>query len=161
VKSGRNSHRTIKESIISSRRDKRGYKIVSLRIYPKKYFLSVHRLVAEAFIPNPNNYPVINHIDSNPSNNNVNNLEWCTQSHNVKYAYTNGNANPTKGCFEKGHIPHNLRKVSQFDKKGNFIKTFDSIKLASEAINRTPSAINNCLSGNTKTSGGYVWRYAD
>lgn len=161
MKTGRNGYRTIEESIIKPRQDKRGYKIVSLRIYPKKYFLSVHRLVAEAFIPNPNNYPVINHIDSNPSNNNVNNLEWCTQSHNVKYAYANGNAKPTKGCFKKGTIPHNLRKVSQIDKNGNLIKTFDSIKLASESINRTPGAINNCLSGNSKTSGGYVWRYAD
>ena len=161
VKTGRNGHRTIKESVIIPRTDKRGYKIISLRIYPKRYFFSVHRLVAETFIPNPNNYRIINHIDSNPSNNNVNNLEWCTQSHNIKYAYTNGNAKPTKGCFKKGTVPHNLRKVSQFNKDGNFIQTFNSIKLASESIKLTRGAISNCLSGNTKTAGGYIWRYAD
>src|SRR5687767_4498988 len=54
-----------------------------------KRFL-VHRLVADAFIPNPNNYPIINHIDGNPQNNYVSNLEWCDYSHNLKHAYSIG-----------------------------------------------------------------------
>lgn len=45
----------------------------------------VHRLVAEAFVPNPNSYPIINHIDENPANNEANNLEWCTYKYNAKY----------------------------------------------------------------------------
>ena len=57
----------------------------------------VHRLVAECYIPNPNNYPYVNHIDGNSMNNNVNNLEWCTQSRNVQHAYDIGLRKSTKG----------------------------------------------------------------
>lgn len=62
---------------------KLGYKRICLN---RVKFL-VHRLVAFAFIPNPNHYPMINHIDNNPSNNNVENLEWCTNSHNQLHSY--------------------------------------------------------------------------
>ena len=160
VKAGR-TYRYVQEHILSARYDSRGYSRICIKIHPKKYWFSVHRLVAEIFIPNPNNYPVINHKDNNPRNNCVDNLEWCTQSYNVKYSYTKGNAKPTSGCFKKGNIPHNLKRVSQYDKDGHFLNFYDSITLASKSIKRTPGAIQNCLHGNTKTAGGYVWRYAD
>lgn len=162
VKTGRNGHRTIQETIIKPRLDKkRGYQTINLRIYPKRYSFSLHKLVAELFIPNPDNLPEVNHKDNNPSNNRADNLEWCNQSYNIKYAYKYGNAKPTSGCFKKGNIPHNLKKVSQYDKKGNFIKTYSSVKLAAKSINRTPTSIFNCLAGRTRYAGGYIWRYAD
>ena len=108
-----------------------GYFRVDLKQHQKDNYVSIHRLVAQAFIPNPNNYPVINHIDGNPTNNDVTNLEWCTQSHNVKYSYTNGNAKPTSGCFKKGNIPHNIIKVSQYSLNNTYIATFNSIRDAS------------------------------
>ena len=66
------------------------YPIVHLKCKngSKKQFL-IHRLVAEAFIPNPNNYPIINHIDENKRNNKVDNLEWCNQKHNMKCWWEN------------------------------------------------------------------------
>lgn len=68
-----------------------GYHTVTLYDNNRKAKIkSVHRLVAEVFLENKNKYPVINHIDGNKQNNNVNNLEWCTQSHNVKESYRLG-----------------------------------------------------------------------
>lgn len=63
-----------------------GYCHVSLSDGKKQHFKRVHRIVAELFIPNPNNYPIINHIDGNKLNNSIDNLEWCTQLHNVTHA---------------------------------------------------------------------------
>lgn len=63
----------------------RGYYKVALSINGKRYLKYIHRLVAEAFIPNPNNYKEVNHIDSNPSNNCVDNLEWCNRKYNINY----------------------------------------------------------------------------
>lgn len=68
-----------------------GYYRVPLTNYKhtKKYYL-IHRLVAETFIPNPNNYPQVNHKDGNKENNTINNLEWCTVSFNMRHAYETG-----------------------------------------------------------------------
>ena len=65
--------------------NKQGYKRITLCKNGKTKRYSVHRLVALAFIPNPDNLPIINHKDENPSNNNVNNLEWCTYKYNINY----------------------------------------------------------------------------
>ena len=63
----------------------RGYKKIILSLNGKRYLKYIHRLVAEAFIPNPNNYKEVNHIDSDPSNNCVENLEWCDRKYNLNY----------------------------------------------------------------------------
>lgn len=65
----------------------RGYKVVSIYINQKQYYKKVHRLVAETYIPNPDNLPMINHIDEDKLNNNVDNLEWCTSQYNVEYSH--------------------------------------------------------------------------
>lgn len=67
-----------------------GYKKIDLRKKGKRKTFKVHRLVGTAFIPNPNELPIINHLDGNPFNNSVENLEWCDQSRNVQHAYDTG-----------------------------------------------------------------------
>lgn len=76
--------------LLRARGNKLGYKNVTLRTGGASKTLSVHRLVATAFVPNPESYPIINHIDSVPSNNHVENLEWCTYSHNTQHAFMVG-----------------------------------------------------------------------
>lgn len=76
----------VPERILKQKTDKDGYKEVTLSDNGKMKYFRVHRLVAEAFIPNPNAYPVINHLDENPANNHISNLEWCTCSYNTRYS---------------------------------------------------------------------------
>lgn len=85
--------------IILSFRNSNGYNRVHLMKNGKEQNIYVHRLVAEAFIPNPNNYPIVNHKDEDKSNNNVNNLEWCTHKYNVNY----GTATERMSKTRKGH----------------------------------------------------------
>lgn len=80
-----NYRRTAKTKVRKQGTNKLGYKNVNLCKDGKRKGYLVHRLVAQAFIPNPNNYPVVNHKDENPSNNTVWNLEWCTQEYNINY----------------------------------------------------------------------------
>lgn len=80
-----------------------GYMIVNLKAFGKQNIKTIHRLVAEAFIPNPNNLPCVNHKDGNKQNNNVDNLEWCTHSENMKHAFRTGLSFQKKGEFNSQH----------------------------------------------------------
>lgn len=86
-----NIKRLTKEKVLANVVSNNGYIFTSLRdSNGNKYTKRVHRLVAEAFIDNPNNYPIINHKDCNRSNNCVENLEWCTYEYNVRYTFKMG-----------------------------------------------------------------------
>lgn len=90
-----------------------GYKLISLSKEGKSKSFSVHRLVAEAFIPNSNNYPCINHKDENKTNNHVGNLEWCTQKYNCNY----GNYNKKLSEAMKTSDVMKNKKLSEKHKK--------------------------------------------
>lgn len=110
-----------------------------------KGFLT-HRVVAMTYIKNPNNCPVVNHIDENKLNNNVNNLEWVTQKEN---------------CAKHGKDISHPREVIQLDMSGMEVARFKSITEAGTAIGLSRHAVNRVCLGKNKTAGGYMWKYSD
>lgn len=110
-----------------------------------KHALKNHRLVAEAYIPNPEGLTDVNHKDENPLNNNVSNLEWMTHKDNMNY----GNRN--------NKVSNKLRKKVRCVELD---KTFNSIGEAGVFIDRAVSSISDCLNGRKETAGGYHWEYA-
>lgn len=126
--------------------DNIGYKVVNLS--RKTY--KVHRLVAAAFVDNPNNYPHVNHIDEDKTNNSASNLEWCTPEHNNNHGTRNKRISQNAG-----------RKVVQYDMQGNEIRTWDSIAKAAKHYGVARTTICGCCAGRQHTSCGYIWRYAE
>ena len=135
-----------KEKILKIFKNNHGYCQIDLFKDGRKKSLKVHRLVAQAFIPNFNMYKEINHIDCDKTNNCVDNLEWCTRSHNVNHL-------PTK----LKNAQSRYKKINQYDLDGNFIKTWDSIKEAKEYYKCTN--FNDVLKGRKKTAKGFGWKY--
>lgn len=136
-----------KEKILKKVIDKDGYYKVSLSKNNKVKNYFVHRLVAKAFILNPNNCPIINHKDENKKNNCVNNLEWCTIKYNTNY---NG------ATFKRGL---KKRKPILQIKNNIVIKKWDSATTASKELNISRSSICLCLIKRRHTAGGYNWKY--
>ena len=139
-----------KPRILHNCYNNKGYCMVSLCKNNKAKNYRIHRLVAQAFIPNPNNLPEINHKDENKKNNRVDNLEWC----NSKYNNTYGNR--TKIASIKCSKP-----VSMFDVNGNYIRTYKSCTEASKETGISVCHISNCCLNRygRKTAGGYIWRH--
>lgn len=161
---------------IKPRTSKLGYKGVNLCKNGKCKSCYIHRLVALAFIPNPNNYPVVNHKDENPKNNTVENLEWCTQEYNNNYGTRNEklskakkgkhHTEETKRKISKGHKGKNHPKakpilMSTLD--GEFIRRFECVADANEFLDkdRQNKNICKCARGEQKTAYGYIWKYEE
>lgn len=122
-----------------------------------KYFL-VHRLVAMAFVPNPNAYPEINHIDENPMNNNVENLEWCTRKQNVRYYNDNHPDHYRKrGC--RVHGKHKGKRIIQVSCDGRVVKEWENSREIFIETGMSDWSISECCRGNRKTAYGYKWQY--
>lgn len=120
----------------------------SLGMKRKMAYSTVHRLVAEAFIPNPNNYPQVNHIDHNKSNNHVSNLEWCTPSYNTKAAIAAGKH---RGGFKMGTKHHSGKFTSdQIDWMRKLKNDGYSLYEIGAMLNASPSYISQVLNGKRK-----------
>lgn len=128
------SVRTVGETILKQC-DYRGYLAISLNVNNKCKMMRVHRAVAEAFIPNPDNKPFVNHIDSNKTNNEVSNLEWVTNGENMDHARKNNRWRPILGQLLP-RIP-----VQQFTLDGKLIATYMNIAAAAKATRVNPDTI--------------------
>ena len=130
--------------ILTPRLDGKGYEMVALYKEGKARNTKVHRLVAQAFIPNPNNHPQVNHKDEDKTNNNVDNLEWCTNEYNHNYG------------------TRNERVAKSLSKKVICITTgeiFNSMREACRKYDINTGRMTECCQGKRKTAGGYKWEY--
>lgn len=133
---------------------KNRYEYIDLWYDGKHHTFLIHRLVAEAFIPNPNKLLEVNHKDENKLNNDVNNLEWCDRKYNHNYGT----------ILNRMHINMINRKdqskpVNMFTLNNEFVKNFPSIMEAYRQTNINFRGISHCCKGERKTAGGYKWRY--
>lgn len=136
--------------ILKLQPDKNGYLYASLYSNNKQKHLKVHRLVAEAFIPNPEQLPCINHKDLCVYNNYVNNLEWCS------YTYNNNYGGRATRAAEK-----NLKPILQYDLDGKLIKEWQGGSVIKKELGINVNHIYSCCTGKRKTSNGFIWKFKE
>lgn len=140
--------RKLKEKVLKERVNLNGYHYALLSLNGSAHNKLVHRLVAIAFIPNPHNYPQVNHIDENPSNNCITNLEWVSPKQNANH-----------GSRNERMI--NKVKILLGRSVTNGETVFDTIGDASRSLNISRSNISGCVRGLQKIAGGFAWRYVN
>lgn len=143
-----NYHRRNVEKILTPIKHSNGYYYINLFKNKKGKIYRMHRLVAIAFIPNPNNYQLINHKDENKANNNVENLEWCTSKYNSNYG----------ACIEK-RVEKQSKKVIQLTLDDVFVKEWNST-MECGRNGYIQSKVVQCCNGKRKTHCGFKWKYA-
>lgn len=138
-----------REKILKPYKAPTGYLQIGLKSERTRKLGLVHRLVAEAFIPNAENKREVNHINGIKTDNRVENLEWNTSQENTIHAY------------KKGLEKHCSTKVLQYDLQGNLLREWDSIKEAGAKTNTEPGNISACCRGHRRKAGGYMWSYKE
>ena len=161
--------------ILKQQVNHKGYLVVSIKIKNRKKTVFVHRLVANAFIPNPSNYPQVNHKDENKCNNLANNLEWCSAKYNSNYGTRNyrrvkhtdfKKRNKTYGYQHRldnvdmvaatKSLYHSVEMIDMHSHK--IVKRFDSIRQAARQLHGESSHISEAVNGKRRSACGYLWR---
>lgn len=132
---------TGKEGILKANKDNDGYLYVNLYKNNKMKSCTIHRLVAIAFVENPEGYNEVNHIDKNRENSKASNLEWCSRQYNVDYSQS--------------------KAVIGIDKVSGLIVEFISAKEAARQIGIDNGNISKCCKGKRNSAGGFLWFYAE
>lgn len=155
--------------VVRGRQNSNGYRVVELFYETgKSKQLLLHRIVAEAFIPNPENLPIINHKDENPLNNSAANLEWCTYKYNSNYGSAKEKAKKALAPFRSSERLKEIarrngktasRMVDQFTKDGEYVASYPSGKAASTETRINHSHILETCKGKRASAGGFVWTY--
>lgn len=145
--------RHCKGYVLAQTKSPKGYMLVALQKNSTSTTTSVHRLVAQLFIANPNNFPCVNHKDENKQNNIAENLEWCSYKYNSNY-----------GTRTERYIKSKSRKVVKLSKTGDKICVYDSAicaakSIANKNLHSQAGHIRDVCNGVYETSGGYKWKY--
>lgn len=142
------------EVILKQHNNGHGYLIVVLTRNSISKTFKVHRLVAQAFIPNPQNYRCIDHINTIRTDNRVENLRWVS--------HTENSANPiTKERVTAAVIKRVGKKVNQYDLEGNLVKTWDTPAKAAKTLGICDGPIRKCCLGKESTYKGFMWKYKE
>lgn len=154
VNSKGGSKRLARGKLIKQTPDKDGYLNVGIHIDGKQTTYQVHRLVAEAFIPNTENLPIVHHINGNNQNNNVENLEWSTVLHNNSEPIAR--KRKSDAAFKR---TDNKVKIMQYSIDGTPIKLFYSSREIERELGFNSGSVIRVCKGKQKTSYGYKWEY--
>lgn len=161
-----NYNKTKQEQILKQTTNNNGYQLVVLYKYGKPKTFSVHRLVANAFIDNSNNLPQVNHKDENPSNNHVENLEWCDCKYNINYGTRNEKASKAlsgENCYLFGKLGKDnpkAKQVIQLTLENEVVRKWDSMMDIQREFTYNIGNISACCNNKRKSANGYKWQFA-
>lgn len=158
----RNNDRFHQKEMLLKTHITNGYESVTLRKDGHKYNYYIHRLVAIAFVENPNNSPCVDHIDTIKTNNCYGNLKWCTRKENSNNPLTIKHMTekaPKSMLGKSGSLHPRSKRVLQYDLNGNFLKAFESITQAAKITGTNLGNLYSCCAGKRNYSNGYVWRF--
>lgn len=138
------------DRILKPRRNGRGYLRVNLYKNGEQKTCYVHRIVAQTFIPNPDNLPEVNHIDEVKTHNSVQNLEWCSEKYNSNFGSRNQRIADKKS-----------KSVLQYTKSGEFVREWKSMNDVKRSLKYSQGNISSCCAGKRKSAYNYIWKYKD
>lgn len=136
-----------------------GYFHVQLYSNRKPKTINVHTIVADAFLPEKQGCPEINHKDGNKANNSVENLERVSKSENAKHAIRTGLRKPSPMIGRIGEENPNSKEILQYNINGQYLRSWNGIAEAARFVGCSASSISACLTGRKKTATHYIWRY--